>query len=111
MMILGSLTLLPALLGWVGPRIDNTSRAALIAVGLAVVGALVGFVHRAGRDLPGRHARWRSCFFAVSFVVKPLRKLDPAPRRAAEEQRFWYRWSRFIQHRPWPSMLGAARRC
>src|SRR5215207_7578604 len=39
MMILGSLTLLPALLGWVGTRIDNTTRAALIAVGLAVAGA------------------------------------------------------------------------
>ena len=35
LMILGSLTLLPALLGWVGTRIDNTSRAALIAVGIA----------------------------------------------------------------------------
>ena len=38
MMIVGSLTLLPALLGWIGPRIENTSRAALIAVGLALIG-------------------------------------------------------------------------
>ena len=27
--------------------------------------------------------------------------------RRPKETRFWYRWSRFIQHRPWPSMLGA----
>jgi len=32
------------------------------------------------------------------------------PHRAEQpkEQRFWYRWSRLIQRRPWPSMLGAA---
>ena len=31
LMVIASLTLLPALLGWVGARIDNTTRAALIA--------------------------------------------------------------------------------
>ena len=39
-MVVVSLTLLPALLGWVGDRIDVTTRAALIAVGLVVVGAV-----------------------------------------------------------------------
>ena len=61
MMILGSLTLLPALLGWVGTRIDNTTRAALIAVGIAVVGAFVGVVTGQSADLPRRLRRWRSC--------------------------------------------------
>ncbi len=42
LMVLVSLTLLPALLGWVGDRIDDTTRAALIAVGLVVVGLFVG---------------------------------------------------------------------
>ena len=36
LMVLATLTLLPALLGWVGKRIDNTSRAALVAVGPVV---------------------------------------------------------------------------
>ena len=42
LMVFVSLTLLPALLGWVGDRIDVTTRAALIAVGLVVVGLFVG---------------------------------------------------------------------
>ena len=110
MMVLGSLTLLPALLGWVGTRIDNTSRAALIAVGIAVVGA-----HRR------RHRRRsRRCSSpASSLAIVVLRRSASSSSRCArsiphraerpKEQRFWYRWSRFIQHRPWPSVLGAVR--
>ncbi len=73
MMVLGSLTLLPALLGWVGTRIDNTTRAALIAVAVVVVATFVGvatgqppifFVGLLGAII----------FFALSFAIKPLRK-------------------------------------
>ena len=107
MMILGSLTLLPALLGWVGTRIDNTSRAALIAVGLGVVGGLVGYFTGQGAIyLVGIGAA--IVFFALSFAIKPLRVLIPHRAEQPKEQRFWYRWSRLIQRRPWPSMLGAA---
>ena len=46
--------------------------------------------------------------FAASFFIKPLRKLIPHRAEHAKEERVWYRWSRFIQHRPWPAALGAA---
>jgi hypothetical protein len=46
-------------------------------------------------------------FFAASFFIKPLRVLIPHRLERPKETRFWYRWSRFIQHRPWPSALGA----
>jgi RND superfamily putative drug exporter len=106
MMILGSLTLVPALLGWIGPRIENTTRAALIAVGLAVVGAIAGVLTGQGAlFLLGFAAA--ILFFAASFFVKPLRVLIPHRLERQKETRFWYRWSRFIQHRPWPSALGA----
>ena len=107
MMIIGSLTLLPALLGWVGTRIDNTSRAALIAVGIAVVFSLVGFFAGA----PGLYLAGLGLaivFFALSFAIKPLRKLVPHRAEQPKERRFWYRWSRLIQHRPWPSLIAAA---
>ena len=39
--------------------------------------------------------------------LQSLRQLIPHRVERRKEQRFWYRWSRFIQHRPWPS---AARR-
>ena len=107
LMILGSLTLLPALLGWVGKRIDNTSRAALIAVGIAVVLCLAGFftgqgaLYLAGLGLA-------AVFFAVSFAIPSLRTHLPHRAEKPAEARFWYRWSRVIQRHPWPSMLGAA---
>ena len=106
MMMAGSLTLLPALLGPVGNRIDDTTWAALTAAGIAVVGAFIGvttgqgLVYLAGFALA-------IVFFALSFAVKPLRRLVPHRVERPKEQRFWYRWSRFIQHRPWPSALGA----
>ena len=82
MMILGSLTLLPALLGWVGTRIDNTSRAALIAVTIAVVfSSPASSLGRAGLYLAGLGLA--IVFFAMSFAIKPLRKLVPH-RRAAQ---------------------------
>jgi len=107
MMILGSLTLLPAVLGWVGPRIDNTTRAALIAVALAVLGAFFGVVTKQGAIFLGGMLL-AIVFFALSFAVKPLRQLIPHRAERPREERVWYRWSRFVQRRPWPIALGSA---
>jgi RND superfamily putative drug exporter len=107
MMILGSLTLLPALLGWIGTRIDHTTRAALGAVALGVIGAFFGVLTKqAGIFIFGMLAA--VVLFASSFFIKALRKEVPHRHEPVKEQRMWYRWSRFIQHRPWPSLLGAA---
>ena len=77
MMILGSLTLLPALLGWVGTRIDNTSRAALIAVGIAVVGAIVGF-------FTGQAALYLAGFVAGDRLLR--RSASPSSRCASSSR-------------------------
>ena len=106
MMVLGALTLLPALLGWVGTRIDNTSRAALIGVGIAIVGAFVA-VTTGQWALLGAGLLGAVAIMVLSIFVKSLRKLIPHRAEQPKEQRFWYRWSRFIQHRPWPSALSA----
>ena len=99
MMILASLTLLPALLGWVGTRIDKTTWAALIAVGVAVVGAFVGVTTgQSGIFLGG--FLLAILFFAISFAIKPLRRHVPHRAEKPKEEQVWYRWSRFIQHRP-----------
>ena len=43
---------------------------------------------------------------ATSFLVKswrtPIKHREPKP----VQEQFWYRWSRFIQHRPWISLIG-----
>ncbi len=107
MMILGSLTLLPALLGWIGTRIDHTTRAALGAVALGVAGAFFGVVTKqAGIFIVGMLAA--ILLFASSFFIKSLRKEIPHRHEPAKEERMWYRWSRFIQRRPWPPLIGAA---
>jgi len=106
-MILGSLTLLPALLGWIGKRIDHTTRAALGAVALAVTGALFGVITKQeGIFIVGMLLAVG--LFVASFFIKSLRKEIPHRHEPAKEQRMWYRWSRFIQRRPWPPLIGAA---
>ena len=102
----GSLTLLPALLRLVGARIDNTTWAALVAVGLVVVAAIVGLTTgTSGIFLGGVFLA--VLFFATSFAVRPLRRLVPRRTQPPREEQVWYRWSRFIQRRPWPSAISA----
>ena len=107
MVMLASLTLLPALLGWVGERIDFTTWAALASVGLLVIGALGGLISgQPGLFLLG--VVLAVGVFALSFAVKPMRRLVPHRAEQPKEQQFWWRWSRFIQRRPWPSAIGAS---
>ena len=106
MMMIGSLTLLPALLGWVGTRIDHTTRAALGAVALAVLGALVGTITHQGAIF-GAGFIAAAVLLALSFVVSSLRRRVPHRVEKPRDQQPWYRWSRFVQRRPWQGAIGA----
>jgi RND superfamily putative drug exporter len=106
LVMIASLTLLPALLGWVGPRIDNTTWASLFAVSLVVLGAIVAIV--SGTAAVAFVALLLAIvLFALSFAVKPLRRFVPHRHERPREQQGWYRWSRLIQRRPWPSAIVA----
>jgi RND superfamily putative drug exporter len=107
MMVLVSLTLLPALLGWVGERIDVTTRAALIAIALVVVSVFVGVAFGAAAVAFVGVLLAVGVFVASFFVKGTLRQHVPHRREPPKEQRFWYRWSRVVQHHPWRSALGA----
>ena len=105
-MVVAAMTLLPALLGWVGRRIDHTTRAALAAVTIAVVGAVIGVVtHQPPAFLVGMVVA--VVLFVLSFKIRSLRTLIPHRADKPKERAFWYRWSRFVQHRPWQSAIGA----
>jgi RND superfamily putative drug exporter len=106
MMILASMTLLPAILGWVGTRIDHTTWAALGAVAIAVIAVFVGVLSGQGAVFLGGMLL-AIALFAISFAVAPLRRRVPHRAERPRQERLWYRWSRFIQHRPWPSAIGA----
>jgi RND superfamily putative drug exporter len=105
--VAASLTLLPALVGLAGPRIELTRWRGLIAAGFVAIG-LVGV----GLKVPALAAIGFPLALVVllaSIFVPRLRRRvlerPPKPRRETVA----YRWSRVIQHRPWTSALvGAA---
>lgn len=106
LMMIASISLLPALLAMVGRKINRTSRAALISMLSFVV---IAFFSVADESLPIflTAVGVAVAIMMVSFAVPALR--TPLPERTVKpkETTFWYRWSRFIQRRPWPAAIGA----
>ena len=105
-MMIASISLLPALLAMVKHRIDITSRAALVALASFVV---ITFFAVVTESLPLFLAAVASALVVTlaSFVLKPLRKPIPQRARKPKNETFWYRWSRLVQRRPWTSAISA----
>ena len=103
--VLASLTLLPALLGFAGEHIEKTKWRGLIAAGLVAM-ALVGVGLRISPLIVGLPLAVLVLLagFFVPALKKEVTHRPPTPRR----QTLAYRWSRVIQHRPWPFALGGA---
>ena len=105
MTVISSLTLLPALLGFAGSRIEVTRWRGLVATGLVAVG-LVG----AGLKLMPLLVGFPLAVVALAlgFALAPLKR--EVPRRAPKplHETIPYRWSRLIQHHPWPAAIFGA---
>jgi RND superfamily putative drug exporter len=104
--VAASITLLPALLGFAGDKIERTKWRGLLAAGFVAL-ALVG----AGLEVPaliGIGMVLAVATIVLGFFVAPLKRevqhRPPKPRGETAA----YRWSRVIQRRPWPSALIAA---
>ena len=105
-MMLASITLLPSLLAMVKHRIGVTTWSALISLVVFIVGSLIAVItENPVIALVGVIAVL--VVTATSFVIKPLRRHIPHRAPKAKELSFWYRWSRFIQRRPWTAALSA----
>jgi len=105
-MMIASVTLLPALLAMVGHRIDNTSRAAVLSLAIAVFSAMIAiFTHTAAIVLAGVIVA--IAVQILRFFIASLRA--PLPHRAQNNHQnsVWWRWSRVIQRRPWTSLIGS----
>jgi RND superfamily putative drug exporter len=101
--VVASITLLPALLGFAGERLEVTRRRGLIAALLVAV-ALVGI--GLGVDPLVLGLPLAAVVLAASFAVAPLRtEVVRRPQRPLRETTA-YRWSRVIQHRPWRAAIG-----
>jgi putative drug exporter of the RND superfamily len=104
--LLASLTLLPALLGFAGERVELTRRRGLIAavlVAIALVGVGLGIPALILVTLPVAVV-----VLLASFAYAPLRKPVLERERRPLRETLSYRWSRVIQHRPWTAVLVGA---
>ena len=103
--VAASLTLLPALLGFAGERIELTRRRGLIAAGLVAV-ALVGVGLKFTPLMIGMPVA--AVVLIAGIFVGPLKRevrhRPPKPPRETTA----YRWSRVIQRRPWTAAIAGA---
>ncbi|MGA1418973.1 MAG: MMPL family transporter [Ilumatobacteraceae bacterium] len=100
--MLASVTLLPALLGFVGERVEVTRWRGIVSAGLVAV-SLVGY------GLKQSVLLWAAPLAALVLVagsfIPALRK-TLAPRRTKPmHETAAYRWSRVVQRRPWVSLI------
>ena len=102
--MLASVTLLPALIGFAGARLERTRVRGLVASGL-VAAALIGIglgVSQLAYLLP-----LAVVVMLAGLAVPALRRqLEPRPPKPLRET-VGYRFSRIVQHRPWASALTA----
>ncbi|MEE9414373.1 MAG: MMPL family transporter [Acidimicrobiales bacterium] len=103
--MIASVTLLPALLGFAGDRVEVTRRRGLIAasmVALALVGIGIKLPEIALVAIPVA-----VIVLIAGFFVGPLKQEVKKRETKPVEQTFSYRWSRLIQRYPWPfAILG-----
>jgi putative drug exporter of the RND superfamily len=100
--MIASLTLLPALLGFAGERVEVTRWRGLIAAGLAAV-ALIGVGLGVQPLLFG--APLAVVLLIGSFAFAPLRQRVPWRPKTDLRDTPSYRWSRAIQHHPWRAVV------
>jgi putative drug exporter of the RND superfamily len=104
--VAASMTLLPALLGFAGERIERTKWRGLVAAGFLAIG-LVG----AGLKIP---ALTGVGFFlalltiVLGFFLPPLKREVPHRPPTPHRETVAYRWSRIVQRRPWFAAIGAS---
>ncbi len=105
-MVVASLTLLPALLSFVGHRIDVTTRAAMASLIIFSFLSLFGVIFFDTLVLLPFGLLIAVVIMLLSIFVPSLR--TPIKHRQAKplRQQFWYRWSRFVQRRPWTSFIS-----
>jgi RND superfamily putative drug exporter len=104
-MMLASLTLLPALFAFVSERIDITTYRGVIGLLAVTAGALAALLFGQPAFLLAGVVILGGVVVASLTFAEQLRHQIPHRRTHRREETFWYRWSRFVQHRPWPALL------
>jgi RND superfamily putative drug exporter len=102
-MMIGSVSLLPALLAMVGTRIESTSWAAVSALGALVISAMISvFTHSiVFVQIGGAIA---AALIILRFFIAGLKKPLPHCAQNNHQHTIWWRWSRVVQHHPWRAL-------
>jgi len=101
--MLASISLLPAFIGLAKHRVELTRYRGLVAAGLVAVG-LFGL----GISVPALALVALGLALVVllaGFAIAPLKREVPRRPPIALRDTFAYKWSRFVQHRPWTIAL------
>ncbi|MEQ1699977.1 MAG: MMPL family transporter [Ilumatobacteraceae bacterium] len=109
-MMIASISLLPALLGFAGHAIENTTRAAALGVVSWVATSLLG-IFTGVLTLLAVGPLLGILVWAAGFLPPFkgwMRTLLPHRKEKPREQQFWWRWSRFVQRRPWIAFFSGA---
>jgi RND superfamily putative drug exporter len=104
--VIASLTLLPALLGFAGRKVEVTRRRGLIAA--AFVALALAFSGLGLGSLAVVPLILAVVTVLSSFAYAPLRKEVRGFGQKPIRETLSYRWSRFIQRRPWQTAIGGA---
>ena len=100
--MLASITLLPALLGFVGERVEVTRWRGVLAAGLVAL-ALVGVGLKQDPLLVA--APIAGVVLLIGSFVPILKRPLPVRRVKAMPETLPYKWSRWVQRRPWLSLV------
>jgi putative drug exporter of the RND superfamily len=106
-MMIASVTLLPALLSMAGHRVDDTTRAAIVSlIAFVTSGFIAVFAHSLA--ILGAGIVIALALQGLRFFIPWLRK--PLPHRAQNDHQttVWWRWSRVVQRKPWTSLISAS---
>ncbi|HYZ99558.1 MAG TPA: MMPL family transporter [Acidimicrobiales bacterium] len=103
--VVASLTLLPALVGFAGGRVELTRWRGLIAAGLVAV-SLAGIGLEITPLVVGLPLA--VVVLIAGFFAGPLKREVPRREPKPRTETAAYRWSRLIQRRPWTSAVAGA---
>jgi putative drug exporter of the RND superfamily len=104
-MMIAAVTLLPALIGFTKGRVEVTTWRGVIGLLAPTVGILFAILFGApALAFIGILVTVVVVLASLTFA-KRLAHQIPQRRQRSREHTFWYRWSRLMQHRPWPALL------
>jgi putative drug exporter of the RND superfamily len=104
--MLASVTLLPALLGFAGKRVEVTKYRGLVGVTLLAVALF--FLGLKQNAVGGIIALVAVAVLLLGRWVPLLNRVRPNKPPKPIRETGWYKWSRFVERRPWPIFIAGA---